>query len=111
MANQDDSGSFLTGFTLGMFAGAASLFLFGTERGNKVRSRMAEEWEEAKEYLEEEGVIEKGKTTIRDVFKSVVDNIQQRQSEAKKAKPKAKPQTIAKKPTSKSAPKKFKRTK
>lgn len=116
MSNNNDHGSFLTGFTFGLFAGAASLFLFGTEKGSRVRSRLAEEWDEAKHYLEEEGVIEKGKTSIRDVFKSIVDNIQEHQSKFKKLPPKNKPKSttkkvIAKATSAKATPKKFKRAK
>ncbi len=89
MSDQNEHGSFLTGFTIGLFAGAASLFLFGTKRGAKVRTRLAQEWDEAKHYLESEGVIEQGKTSIRDVFQSIVDNFQDHQEPTK-----SKPSTV-----------------
>lgn len=34
---QNDQGSFLTGFSLGLFAGAFGYLLFGTDRGKKIR--------------------------------------------------------------------------
>lgn len=51
MAHDQDQGSFLTGFTLGLFAGATGYFLFGTDRGAKVRRELKTEWDQAQAGL------------------------------------------------------------
>lgn len=48
MAQQDDQGSFLTGFTLGIFAGAAGYYLFATDKGKKLRTELNQEWQQAR---------------------------------------------------------------
>lgn len=50
--NEDtQGGSFLSGLTLGLFAGAASYYLLGTKDGQKLRDRLKNEWDEAKGNL------------------------------------------------------------
>lgn len=39
-----ESGSFLTGLGLGLLGGAVGYFLFATEKGDKVRKQLAQEW-------------------------------------------------------------------
>lgn len=55
-----DQGSFLNGFVVGLFAGAASYFLFATDKGATVREQLAEEWEQAKGQLTESTGAEAG---------------------------------------------------
>ncbi len=69
-----DQGNFLTGFTFGLFAGAAGYFLFGTEKGEQLRLQLAEEWEQAKLDLAESGTIDKNHS-IRDVINLVLTKI------------------------------------
>jgi len=59
--------SFVTGFTLGLFAGAAGYFLFGTKKGGQVREQLVNDWEDAKEKLVEEGVIDKPDISLREL--------------------------------------------
>lgn len=70
MSQQDiyvhDSNSFVTGFTFGLFAGAAGYFLFGTKKGEELRRQLVIEWEEAKEHMAQEGVITHQKVSLRD---------------------------------------------
>jgi hypothetical protein len=70
--HDQDQGSFLTGFTVGLFAGAAGYFLFGTDRGEKVRSTLQDEWEEAKDKLVDQGVIRDKSVTLREVVRETV---------------------------------------
>lgn len=49
MKKENDSGSFTTGFMLGIVAGAVGFFAFGTSRGKGLRKRLEQEWEEAQE--------------------------------------------------------------
>jgi gas vesicle protein len=51
--SSNDQGSFLTGFGLGLLAGAAGYFLFATDRGKKVQSELTKEWQAAKQNLGE----------------------------------------------------------
>lgn len=43
----DNQGSFITGLTIGLFAGAASYFLLVTPKGKKVRQNLEKEWQAA----------------------------------------------------------------
>lgn len=65
-------GSFLNGFTVGIFAGAVGYFLFGTDKGGKVRQTIGKEWDQAKVHLAQEGVIPSSTASIRDIFKQVI---------------------------------------
>lgn len=73
---EDSHGSFLNGFTIGLFAGAMGYFLFATDKGQKVRKQLNTEWEKAKKELEDSGKIEKGKGTLRDFFGEIAENFQ-----------------------------------
>lgn len=49
---QQDQGSFVLGLTVGLFAGAASYFLFATSEGEKARKELMKEWSSAKSQLD-----------------------------------------------------------
>jgi gas vesicle protein len=68
-------GSFLNGFIVGLFAGAAGYFLFGTKKGETIRHKINEEWEQAKVQLSDQGVIESSDMTIREFLASIVEKI------------------------------------
>ena len=51
--NSKDSGSFATGFMLGIAAGALGYFAFGTKKGAGVRKHLQEEWQSARKHLAE----------------------------------------------------------
>ncbi len=70
-----DTGSFLTGFTIGLFAGAAGYFLFGTDRGGKVRRELMTEWENARGELVERGIVENPRATLRELVKDAVEEV------------------------------------
>ena len=72
---QKDQGSFLTGFSLGLFAGAAGYFLFGTHSGKKVRQDLSKEWDQAKEKLAQDGIIDDPDASLRDVVHEFVAKI------------------------------------
>lgn len=75
MTDQDpDQGNFLTGFTLGIFAGAAGFFLFGTQKGSDLREQLAAEWEAARADLAQEGLIEQNQS-LRDIIAGVFTKI------------------------------------
>ena len=75
MTDQDpDQGNFLTGFTLGIFAGAAGFFLFGTQKGSDLRDQLTAEWEAAKADLVQEGVIDQNQS-LRDIIAGVFTKI------------------------------------
>jgi len=67
----DNQGSFVTGLTVGLFAGAASYFLLLTPNGRKMRLKLEKEWQAAQaagatagpSYSEHPNV-----TTIRSLF-------------------------------------------
>lgn len=73
-----NQGSFLTGFTVGLFAGAAGYFLFGTDKGKKVTERLSDEWENAKEKLADEGVIDNPNLSLREVVGQVLNQVKER---------------------------------
>ncbi len=68
---QQDQSSFVSGFTIGLFAGAAGYFLFGTKRGAQIRRQLAEEWEDAQEHLSREGMVQPG-VSLRDFFQDLL---------------------------------------
>ncbi len=73
MSQDRDQGSFLTGFTLGIFAGATGYFLFGTDRGGKVREELKAEWTKAQAKLETETPEVVGRLSIREALYKVAD--------------------------------------
>jgi gas vesicle protein len=106
---QKDQGSFLTGFSLGLFAGAIGYFLFGTDNGKKVRTDLNKEWNEAKEKLAEEGIIEDPHTSFRDMVSAFFNKILSVSPTTSGKKPVTKKKEILPKAT-KSSTKKFKGT-
>jgi len=70
----ENQGNFLTGFTIGLFAGAGGYFIFGTKKGDQVRQQLMKEWEKAKSDLVKQGVIEEGKS-LRELLYEVVEKL------------------------------------
>jgi gas vesicle protein len=104
----DNNGSFLNGFAVGLLAGAMGYFLFGTDRGSDIRENLNIEWEKAKTELEKEGVITEGKS-LRELIVAKINEI----SSLSKAQPAsgkqpAKPRSKALNSKAKSSAKKFK---
>lgn len=52
-----EQSSFVAGFSLGLIAGAAGYFLFGTARGAQLRRQLVEEWESAQDELIRQGAL------------------------------------------------------
>lgn len=61
--SDQDSGSFLTGFAVGLFAGAFGYFLFATDQGQSVRQELIKEWQLANQKLND---LEKPPTSSHD---------------------------------------------
>ena len=80
--NTDNQGSFLTGFTVGLFAGAAGYYLFGTNQGKKITDKLSDEWESAKERLAAEGVIDNPSLSLRQVVGQVLNQVKERIEQA-----------------------------
>ncbi len=90
MSNRDQ-GSFVGGFTLGMFAGAVGYFLFATEKGRKIKKDLAQEWEVARKTLPDRGEGLASFATIRDLLMHVKQRIDENVNETvRKAEPQAK---------------------
>lgn len=70
-----DQGSFINGFSLGIFAGAVGYFLFGTDKGKSFREDVSKEWDLAKDKLVEEGLIENKDATLREVINDFVSRV------------------------------------
>ncbi len=73
-AYEDQSNSFLVGFTWGLIAGAAGYFLFGTDQGKKVRHQLAEEWDQHLTPLTE-GSPSEGKISLRQAVVNFVQDL------------------------------------
>lgn len=88
MQEQKDSGSFVSGFGVGLLAGVAAYFLFGTEQGKELRQKALSEWESAQDNLTEKTGIEvpkKLRQTLREVvnyFATSIKEIQELQESA-----------------------------
>lgn len=82
MANQEQ-GSFLAGFSVGLVAGAAGYFLFGTDRGRDVKERLAAEWEEARKSLPSQGNTLLNYSSVSELIRSVGNMILDAESEGR----------------------------
>lgn len=67
--SDEQQGSFIGGLALGMFAGAAGFFLFGTKDGSKFRQKIDKEWQEAKACLEKDGVIKDRNASVMELIR------------------------------------------
>lgn len=86
MSNQSsDQGSFLTGITIGMIAGAAGYFLFGTKDGKKIRKDLTKEWEGAKLHLLTQGKIDNPQLSLKDVIAEFINSMAPDDPKAQKA--------------------------
>jgi gas vesicle protein len=63
---------FLTGFSVGLFVGAAGYYLYATERGKKLREHVADEWKTAKVELAKGGVIHDANVSMRELFSEII---------------------------------------
>jgi len=66
--SDQNQGSFLGGLALGLFAGAAGYFLFGTKDGEQVRKKIEKEWQDAKATLVDEGIIKSKDLSLKDLI-------------------------------------------
>lgn len=104
-SDQADSGSFITGFTLGLLAGAAGYFLFATDRGVSVRKELAKEWQQAKQDLIAAEVVPDTAESVKDWLLKQLRVVSGKLDDTKKA-------AVAKSPRAKATKgaKKFKGT-
>ena len=85
--------SFTTGFTLGLFSGVVGYYLFGTKKGEKTRKKLVQEWEQANQYLIDQGILDENTKykNLEDFVKSAKDELLKKldidQSEPKKDTP------------------------
>ncbi|PIY80545.1 MAG: hypothetical protein COY80_02160 [Candidatus Pacebacteria bacterium CG_4_10_14_0_8_um_filter_42_14] len=70
-----ESGHFSTGFSLGLLAGAAGYFVFGTNKGKEFRVELSKKWQEAKKVAADEWPKEAGAETIGDFLKTMITQI------------------------------------
>lgn len=65
---QHDSGSFLSGLSIGLIGGAVGYFLFATDKGEKLRKQMKIEWKDIQKIAAPE-IEEKiqNKDSLRDI--------------------------------------------
>lgn len=82
MANQDQ-GSFLAGFSVGLFAGAAGYFLFGTDRGRQLKHRLAHEWEAARKEMPERGSGLVNYSSVTELIQAVGNTIKQAEKQGR----------------------------
>jgi len=72
-SSEKEPGSFLTGFTLGLLAGAVGHFLFTTDRGENVRKSLQREWKDAQQELHKYKTGEKAGEVVQEVTVSIRD--------------------------------------
>ena len=63
----------MAGFSVGLAAGAAGMFLFGTDEGSELRKELKDYWQEAVHDLLAEGVIENAEQDMWELFKEILD--------------------------------------
>ncbi len=96
MNESQDQGSFLTGFTVGMLAGAAGLFLFGTKDGSKIRKQLSQEWDSAKLQLFTQGHIDNPQAKLGDIVRDFMNSLTVEASKSTPKSAKSKPAVKAK---------------
>lgn len=69
-----EQSNFVAGFSLGLLAGAAGYFLFGTEKGARVRKQLVQEWEGAQEHLVREGALP-DKLNLREFLQHMFEEV------------------------------------
>lgn len=95
MSDDRDQGSFINGFSIGLFAGAAAYFMFGTENGTKFRKQISKEWQSARAGMPDRGQGLTNYSTVRELLlhmKQHIDNSVtqvERKEESQKARKKA----------------------
>ncbi len=60
--------SFLTGLTVGLFAGAFGYYLFNTKNGEKMRTSLATEWDEIRKKMYAEGLLPSATISLSEVL-------------------------------------------
>jgi gas vesicle protein len=90
-----NAGSFFTGLTVGLFAGAAGYFLLNTKDGKKTLKKIKAEWDTAQDYLQEEGLADKGQSLKSMVYEWF--DLEESQPKTKSSKKKATTKTPKKK--------------
>lgn len=81
---QKDQGSFIGGFTIGLFAGAVGYFLFATDKGKKIKKQMAHEWQQAQANMPDRGQGLANFNSFRDVLVHIKDQIEEQVAESEK---------------------------
>lgn len=76
-----ESGSFLSGLGIGLIGGAVGYFLFATEKGEKVRDRLAKEWQEIQALAQQASG--KPSTPVASTRESILSFFSELLSEAK----------------------------
>lgn len=74
---QEEGGSFLTGFVFGALAGACGLFFFGTKQGKDAIKGFNKEWDEVKKKLETEFGKEFQNMSFTDSLKEVLVQVEE----------------------------------
>ncbi|MCC6711561.1 MAG: YtxH domain-containing protein [Candidatus Pacebacteria bacterium] len=65
--------NFMTGFSVGLAAGAAGMYLFGTDEGEELREELKAHWKEAVSDLLAEGTIETAEQDMWQLFKDILN--------------------------------------
>ncbi|MFZ1721281.1 MAG: YtxH domain-containing protein [Microgenomates group bacterium] len=73
--SSSDSGSFVTGFTIGLFAGAVGYYLFASKKGTTLLKKVTSEWEKAQKQFPEEITETLSNVNIRSLITNAVDSI------------------------------------
>jgi len=117
-SNTKNYSTFASGFSLGMFLGAAGYFMFKTDDGNKLKMKLEGEWDVARVYLAKSGLIPDANMSLKDLGdflleqgeKSVAMQINSvsKPKPSKKTTKKTVKKTAPKKKTTTPAKKKFK---
>lgn len=71
------NGSFLTGVTVGLFAGAFGYYLFNTKKGSEMRSSLTQEWESIRKKMYDEGLIPSPDLTLSEVVSGHLSTLAQ----------------------------------
>jgi gas vesicle protein len=67
--------SFLTGLSVGLFAGAIGFYLFQTKRGSALRETLQDEWKRARKELYDQGVIDNPEMPFKELVSGYLNEL------------------------------------
>ena len=70
-----DDGSYLTGLSIGLFAGTIAYLLYGTSKGREVKKKLKEDWSAAQELIDDSSILDVEQGYVRHILRTLYTEI------------------------------------